>query len=104
MDAIQLTYRLADGTDYTSPYHGGYGGSYHEFSVDIDNGEKVIGVLGRSGNKVDQLAFITNHGRTFGPHGDCGGDIFAVEGCEVRGIFGRTGNVVDSIGFLCAAV
>ena len=102
MDGIQLIYRLANGQNYAGHHRGGHGGGFHEFSVNVDAGERVIGILGRSGSRVDQLAFITNHGKIFGPHGDCGGGRFYVQGCQVRGIYGRSGSLLDSIGFFCS--
>ena len=83
-------------------YRGGTGGGKHTININVDDGERIIGVFGRSGSKVDQLGFITNHGRIFGPYGGCGGGPFTVNSCLVRGIFGRSGAALDSIGFFCS--
>ena len=104
VDGIQLKYNLADGTYYQGSHHGGYGGGYEEFWLDFNAGERVVGVLGKSGNLVDQLGFITSLGRTIGPYGGSGGSSFKVDGCQVRGIYGRSGSLLDSIGFYCSAV
>ena len=40
-----------------------------------------------SGSRVDQLGFVTNKGRIFGPYGGCGGGSFTVNSCLVRGMF-----------------
>ena len=102
LDSIQVTYRLSSGQDYTGPHHGGTGGGLHTIDIDIDGGERVIGVLGRSGSAVDQVGFVTNRGRIFGPYGGCGGGPFTVNSCHIRGIFGRSGSRIDSIGFFCS--
>ena len=102
VDAIQFTYRYSNGQQYTSGYHGGTGGSGR--TITIASGERVIGVFGRRGAMVDQLGFITNWGRIFGPYGGCGGGQFKVNSCNIKGIHGRSGTRVDSIGFFCGSV
>ena len=102
LDSIQVTYRLSTGQDYTGERRGGTGGSEQKIEIDVDGGEQVIGVFGRSGGEVDQLGFVTNKGRIFGPYGGCGGGSFTVNSCLVRGIFGRAGKRIDSIGFSCS--
>ena len=102
VDAIQISYRLSSGQDYVAGWHGGRGGRQTVFRVNVDGGERVVGVFGKSGGKVDQIGFVTNHGRIFGPYGGSGGSNFRVNSCDVRGIFGRSGRVIDSIGFFCA--
>ena len=104
VDGIQLTYRLSNGQDFVGTHYGGQGGNLRVFNVDVNAGERVIGVVGRSASLVDQLGFVTNHGRIFGPHGGCGGNRFYVYGCQVRGMFGRSALLLDSIGFFCSGV
>ena len=104
IDGIELTYRISDGHEITGGYHGGTGGSPHEFTIDVPGGERVIGVFGRSGSNVDNLGFITNWGRIFGPHGGCGGGPFTVNSCNVKGISGRSGDRLDNIGLFCGSV
>lgn len=61
-------------------------------------------MFGRSGGSVDQIGFVTNKGRIFGPYGGGGGGAFTVNNCLLRGIYGRSGSRVDSIGFFCSRV
>ena len=102
VDSIQITYRLPNGQDYTANRHGGLGGREHVLYVDVDNGEKIVGIFGKSATFVDQLGFVTNKGRIFGPYGGCGGRNFHVSSCLVRGTFGRSATFLDSIGFHCS--
>ena len=102
IDGIQLSYKFSNGHYYTAGHHGGRGGGERVFNVNVNGGEKIIGIFGKSGSKVDQLGFITNHGRIFGPHGGCGGGRFHVHTCHLRGIYGRSGSLLDSIGFFCS--
>lgn len=102
IDGIQITYRLSNGQDYTAGHHGGRGGGESVIDVNVNGGEKIIGVFGQSGSLVDRLGFITNHGRIFGPYGGCGGGHFRVNSCHIRGVYGRSGGRIDSIGFFCS--
>lgn len=104
LDAIQVTYRLANGQDSTYSRHGGGGGSEHRIEIDVDGGERIYGVFGRSGGSVDNIGFVTSRGRIFGPYGECGGGPFTVNSCHMRGIFGRSSSTIDSIGFFCSNV
>ena len=58
------------------------------FNVNVNKGEKIIGIFGRSAALIDHLGFFTNHGRVFGPHGGHGGGHFSVRACNIHGIFG----------------
>ena len=102
VDAIQITYILHNGKEFKGGYYGGGGGKAHAINLNVAAGEKVIGAFGRSGNSLDQIGFITNFGRIFGPYGGGGGGAFSVNGCQLRGIFGRSGNRIDAIGFHCS--
>ena len=103
IDSIQIVYRLSNGQDYTGIHRGGTGGSLKTYNVDVDGGERVIGVFGKSGSSVDLLGFVTNLGKIIGPYGECGGGgDFRVDSCHVRGIYGRSGSSIDSIGFHCS--
>ena len=104
VDAIQITYELPDGSELVGGYYGGNGGTQNIIEIDVANGERIIGVFGRSYTYLDQLGFITNKGRTLGPYGGCGGDPFTIDGCNVAGVFGRSFDWIDSIGFYCNAV
>lgn len=102
IDAIQFTYRYSDGNEYVQGYRGGNTGGAHTITIDVDRGEKIVGVFGRTGSLVDQLGFVTNWGRIHGPYGGCGGAPFTVSSCNIRGIHGRSGGKLDSIGFFCS--
>ena len=102
IDAIQVTYKLSNGREFVGSRRGGTGGRKRTINIDVDRGERIIGVFGRSGESVDMLGFVTNKGRTFGPYGKCGGLPFTVNGCHLRGLFGRSGGEIDSIGFHCS--
>ena len=104
VDSIQITYRLSNGQYHTAGRHGGLGGRQHVIYVDVNNGEKIIGIFGKSAALVDQLGFVTNKGRIYGPYGGCGGRNFHVSSCLVRGIFGRSAQLLNSIGFHCSYV
>ena len=104
VDAIQLTYQYSNGLQYTSGYHGGTGGTAHRITINVSQGERVVGVFGRTGSLVDRLGFVTNWGRVFGPYGGCGGVPFKVESCTIKGIHGRSARLLDSIGFFCGSV
>ncbi len=81
--------------------HGGKGGRQTVININIQKGEKIIGAFGKTGRLVDNIGFITNQGRVFGPYGGKGGGDFSVHLCSIRGVFGRVGSLVDSIGFYC---
>ncbi len=103
VDAFQFSYMYSNGNGkgHTGGYRGGTGGGSSSFHVDVAGGERVVGVIGQSGELVDSLGFITNWGRIFGPHGGNGGGRFQVSSCLVRGNFGRSGSSMDAIGFYC---
>ena len=102
IDAIQITYKYPNGQIKDGKYFGGNGGGRHMIDINVDKGEKIVGVFGRSGLELDQLGFITNTGKIFGPYGATGGGPFKVESCVIRGIYGRSGGLIDSIGFRCS--
>ena len=104
IDAIQMTYKLSNGQEYVGPFHGGTGGTLYTFNVNVDEGERIVGVFGEYGNLINQLIFHTSKGDIFGPFGGTGciGGDFHVDTCEVRGILGRSGSKLDAIGFYCA--
>ena len=67
VDAIQVTYQLSNGLEHTAGHHGGGGGGLHYIHLNYRNGERINGIFGKSGALVDQLGFITNHGRCLSP-------------------------------------
>lgn len=101
VDAIQLTYQYSNGNQYAGGYHGGTGGTVHRITINVSQGERVVGVFGRTGSLVHNLGFVTNWGRVFGPYGGSGGALFTVHSCKVRGIYGYSAQLLYNIGFLC---
>lgn len=101
VDAIQITYQLANGSELVGGYYGGKGGSESQIDIDVANGERIVAIFGRSYDYVDLLGFITNQGRIYGPYGGNGGTPFKVERCNIGGIYGRSFDWMDSIGFYC---
>jgi len=76
-------------------------GTRHSFS--LGDGEFVVAIYIRSGDKIDQIAFKTNTGRSSevygGPNGEQQPPILAPHGTGVRAIYGRAGRGLDQIGF-----
>ena len=68
VDAIQVFW--SDGT--SSPKHGG--GSGDGTTIPLADGEYLVGIFGRYGEKVDSIGFVTNN-RVCGPYGGSGGDV-----------------------------
>jgi hypothetical protein len=99
VDAIATTYLLPDNSSQTFS-HGGSGGT--EQVIDFNPGEQIIAVVGRSGDLLDNIAFLTEDPqgvrRTYGPYGGNGGAAFIVN-AEVNGFLGRSGSLIDAIGF-----
>ena len=102
IDSIQVTYENRHGKQHLSHKYGGNGGG--RYDIVLRNKEIIIGVFGKTGRLVDQLGFISNQGRIFGPFGGRGGRSFRVQGCLLRGIFGASGRLLDRIGFYCSKV
>jgi hypothetical protein len=98
IDAIATTYRLPDGSQETHT-----GGTQHD--IIFNNDEQIIAVVGRSGDYLDNIAFLTEDRqgvrRTHGPFGGQGGAPFIVN-ANVNGFFGRSGIYIDQLGFFVA--
>jgi len=92
VDAISVRYG-----DTWGPKHGGEGGSVNQY--DVNPGAHIITVKGRSGDKLDQLEFITDDGAVIGPVGGGGGSAFVstFPGCYLAYLSGSSGNVLDSV-------
>ena len=60
VDGIQLTYQYSNGHQYAGSYHGGTGGTVHRITINVSQGERVVGVFGRSASLVNNLGFVTN--------------------------------------------
>ena len=100
VDAIQVTYRLANGSTYTAPMHGGTGGGLSSFTFASDEG--IVRIEGKTNNGVvDQLTFITWNStmdeKRYGPYGITGLTHFSFDGYIV-GFFGRAGYLLDGLG------
>lgn len=100
IDAIGLTYEdRSGGTPIDGPMHGGTGGGLEVFDLAAD--EFVVGLAGRSHDRVDSLIIQTNKrfSKRFG--GDGGDQSFAHvlwPGYELAGLFGHSGAELDAIG------
>jgi hypothetical protein len=94
VDAIQVTY----GTQQ-APQQGGDGGQAD--TISLAQGEQVIAVVGRSGDLVDQIQFVTvspgNVLKSYGPYGGGGGSPFYITGA-VDAFFGNSGEYLDAVG------
>lgn len=99
VDAIQVTYRLSDGSTYTAPMHGGTGGRLSSFTLAGD--ESIIRIEGKARIFVDQVTFVTRNStmyeRRYGPYGQIAQNVFSFDG-YVMGFFGRAGHLLDGIG------
>ena len=100
VDSLQVTYRLADGSTYTAPSHGGTGGSFSSFT--LASNERIVRVEGKTDSTVvDRVTFVTKNDvgeeKKYGPFGKTGRTPFSVEGYIV-GFFGRSGNLLDALG------
>jgi hypothetical protein len=94
VDAIQVTYG-----GQQAPQQGGDGGQAD--TISLAQGEQVIAVVGRSGDLVDQIQFVTvspgNVLKTYGPYGGGGGSPFYINGA-VASFFGSSGEYLDAVG------
>lgn len=74
VDQIKLVWVTNDDELVESPAYGGDGGTEHILTFGDD--EYVAKIRGQAGDYIDQISFITNKGRVFGPFGGGGGQIF----------------------------
>ena len=77
-------------------------GNAGSLSIMLARGESVIGAIGRAGDLLYKIGFITKDqaGVTaiYGPFGGEGGESFIVYQ-DIVSLCGRAGNAVDAIGF-----
>jgi len=66
VDSLQVKYG-----DSWSPRYGADGGNLKEFGVSSD--EKIVGVMIKSGSRINAIGFILNNGKRMGPYGGGGG-------------------------------
>lgn len=98
VDSVQMSWMTADG-ERSGGRHGGTGGRMQVF--DVDEGDAIVKMTGRSGDLVDSIQFQTAKGKTSPVFGGGGGADFvymAPEGFEIAGFFGRRGAGLDAIG------
>ncbi|HYD38656.1 MAG TPA: jacalin-like lectin [Allosphingosinicella sp.] len=98
VDNISTTYGLPNGGTFVGT-HGGNGGQAS--TITLAAGEKVVGVKGRSGSRLDQITFVTlgpDGRKVHGPFGGSGGSPFEIE-AEIDSFYGRSGTLEDRLGF-----
>lgn len=104
VDSVQFVWELRDGRTDEGKRHGGGGGNQTHF--ELQDGETLVKITGRSGGFVDQLTFHTSRGRSFGPYGGGGGKDFTLvpeHGDAILGLHGRAGHGLDAIG-ACSSI
>ena len=100
--SIQVTYRLKNGSTYTTPLRGGTEGTMYSFT--LAEGETLTRVEGKPTYNVyvlEYLTFYSNLNNTYGPYRRSGSITpytFFVEGQEIVAFFGRYGDLLDAIG------
>jgi hypothetical protein len=97
VDGIQFKYSGRGWSNNQGYNKGGY-----TADVSLPDGEYIVRVDYRSGSMVDNIAFITNRGRAFGPYGGGGGTwgSYSVTPGEKLGcIAGRAGSSIDHLTF-----
>lgn len=99
IDAIQCGWRTADGLLVWGPRRGGEGGAAN--TIMLADGEQVLELRGRSGERIDSLTIRTTM-RTLGPFGGGGGtqDFALAPVGPVLGLHGRSGAELDAIGVI----
>ncbi|KAG8697484.1 hypothetical protein FRC09_007848 [Ceratobasidium sp. 395] len=113
VDSIQVSYSRSYNektSNWEGGRHGGGGGRHEAFW--LKPGEYIIKVKGRGASLIDQLCFVTNHGRSSGTYGGGGGRAFECEaptgsnGERMRLCFiiGKSGGTLDGILFAWAPV
>lgn len=98
MDMVQFRYAKRG----WAPAQGNQGGGTLVADVTLAEGEYIVRVDYRSGDRVDQLSFRTNRGKTYGPYGGDGGSpgTYTVTPGEKLGCMaGRSGKSTDQLIF-----
>ena len=84
VESIQMTYRLSNGTLYSTPRRGGT--KYEQFTINLATNEFIEKVEGRTdGTSINQMTIhvrnpVTYRRRIYGPFGKNGQKIFSMEG------------------------
>jgi len=70
-----------------------------EYTFELNEGEHIVDIHGRTGSRVDELQFFTNEGRESPKYGGTGGTAFQVsgDGGRLYYIQGRSAKNVDNI-------
>ena len=101
IDAIQVTYRKADGELFVAEKHGGDGGEKSSYTLSTD--EVMVGIEGFTTDVVvDRISFrIANTGtgeiKKIGPFGTTGINPYSLDGL-ILCFYGRYGTMLDGIG------
>lgn len=101
IDAIQTVYENSAGQKYTSPLHGGSGGTLSVFK--LAPGEYITRISGKYGWYIDSLLIETNKGHAKGWGGTGGAANYtytAPPGSSIHGFFGRSGKYLDAVGVI----
>jgi len=93
IDAVGVVY---EGETGPKTMHGGNGGRLEIFN--LIQGESIVRVEGRSGNRMDQLCFVTDKNRKSPYYGGNGGGPFVSNGngLALQYISGRCGSKLDA--------
>jgi hypothetical protein len=98
IDALVLTYGNANENE--TVIHGGGGGQANN-TFTLNSGEFITSIVGRAGDYIDQLQFITNQARSYGPFGGTGGNNFIIElppNWRLVKFWGMSGSYLDALG------
>jgi hypothetical protein len=83
--------------------YGGFGGTEREVFW-IQDGEELVGISGKVGNRVDSIQFHTSLGRSSPRYGGRGGtETYSAEipaGATLLGFHGRHASRIDKIGLV----
>ena len=96
LDSIQGGFVTTSGSTVTGTKYGGGGGN--PSTIKLDQGDYIVRIDGRAGEKIDQIKFTTARGAQYGPYGGGGGEPFTISGVHVGGFFGRSGALIDQLG------
>ena len=98
INSIQVTYLLADGTLYTAPRHGSYGGSTSSFVLAKDE-RIVLVVAATNGSVITSLKFMSENSNGFeeqhGPFGEVTLETMEVVG-YILGFKGHSSSVLHT--------
>ena len=105
VDSVQIVLALPDGRSFTTPRHGGSGGSRNTFR--LDSGEYIVGISGRCGDYIDSIQFQTNRRESQLYGGSGGGRDYQISvpaDNQVVGFTGRAGIYLDAVGLVFSPI